>query len=286
VDVTIDHVTVAGAELDPLREAFAALGLESDYGGPHSSGGTHMALIGFDDGSYIELIAARARGQAGGLWAAQIAGDGGPCAWAARTGAIAAEAARVAALGVAVRGPEAMQRQRPDGVMVEWELAFLGTAVAGATLPFLIQDQTPREWRVRTSASVAGGPLRGVSQVILGVEAIEPAAKLFRRVYGWATPTRRDDAQLGAALAAFAGAPVTLAAPLPDASGDWLRERLARFGPAPCAYLLATSDLAGASPRAALGTPGDWFGQPVAWYPAERLRGTRLGVVANASRAH
>lgn len=188
----IDHVTIAGHDLDPLRAAFASVGLASDYGGPHSTGGTHMALIGFDDGSYIELIAAREPGQAGAIestWTAQIAGDGGPCAWAARTSDIAAETARVGALGVPVRGPVAMERTRPDGTLLRWELAYLGVETAGATLPFLIQDRTPRAWRVQPSASVAGGPLRGVAQVILGVAALEPAAETFQRVYGWSAPT-------------------------------------------------------------------------------------------------
>ncbi len=52
----IDHVTVAGSDLDLLRRAFSACGLESVYGGPHANGVTHMASIGFRDGSYIELI--------------------------------------------------------------------------------------------------------------------------------------------------------------------------------------------------------------------------------------
>ena len=278
----IDHVTVAGADLDTMRAAFAGVGLASDYGGPHASGGTHMALIGFDDGSYIELIAARERGQASGMWAAQIAGDGGPCAWAARAEHMATETARLGALGVAVRGPVAMRRTKPDGAVLEWELAYLGNEAAGATLPFLIQDQTPRAWRVAPSASVAGGPLRGVGQVILGVMDSEPVAELFGHVYGWPAPERRDDARLGATLAAFPGAPVTLAVPLAGAAGDWLRTRLARFGPAPCAYLLATSDLAAVARAAPLETAGDWFGRAVAWYPAERLRSTRLGVLAEA----
>jgi hypothetical protein len=40
-----------------MRESFAAAGLETDYGGPHGNGGTQMALLGFNDGSYLELIA-------------------------------------------------------------------------------------------------------------------------------------------------------------------------------------------------------------------------------------
>ncbi|HEU5438807.1 MAG TPA: VOC family protein [Ktedonobacterales bacterium] len=283
----VDHVTVAGEALDRLERAFAEIGLAPVYGGAHSTGGTQMALVGFDDGSYIELIAAQTPGSASGKWAAQIAGNGGPCAWCARTSDIAAEAARVAALGVPVRGPVAMSRRRPDGTQVEWELLYPGDQEPGATLPFVIQDRTPRELRVQPSPSVADRELRGVAQVILGVERIAPAVALFRRVYGLEAPEQREDAGFGARLARFVGTPVTLAEPLPGAAGDWLRERLAHFGPAPCAYLLASSDLDASARRMGLtlapeasGESGEWFGQRAAWVAPERLGATRLGVVS------
>src|SRR5262249_39381072 len=163
----------------------------------------------------------------------------GPCAWCARASDLATEAARIAGLGIPTHGPVAMNRLRPDGRLVEWELLYVGDGEPGAMLPFLIEDRTPRELRVRPSPSVAGGELRGVAQVLLSVERLETAADLFRRIYDLQMPDQLDDASLGARLARFAGTPVTLAEPLPDARGEWLRERLVRFGPAPCAYLLA-----------------------------------------------
>ena len=45
----VDHVPICVAELGKVQQAFAAAGLTPDYGGPHSTGGTHMALLGFDD---------------------------------------------------------------------------------------------------------------------------------------------------------------------------------------------------------------------------------------------
>ena len=281
MSLTIDHVTIAGRELDAMRQALAATGLATDYGGPHTSGTTHMALLGFDDGSYIELISSREPGQRGGKWDAHISGDGGPCAWAVATDDIAGEAARIAALGVPVRGPAAMTRRRPDGVLLEWEILELGDPGAGAVLPFLIQDHTPREWRMQPSASVAGGELRGVAQVVLGVTRLEPAASLFRRVYGWDEPEIREDGVFGARLAWFAGTPVLLAAP-PAAGEGWLAERLARFGESPCAFVLASLDLAASAQKLLLGEVRTWPGGQVAWLPPERLHGTRLGVQAAA----
>src|SRR5271157_6148769 len=53
----LDHVSVCGSNLDVLRQAFTDVGLTPDFGGPHGNGITQMAYIGFDDESYLELIA-------------------------------------------------------------------------------------------------------------------------------------------------------------------------------------------------------------------------------------
>src|SRR5262249_3876127 len=55
--LTVDHVTTAGADLKQLEANLAAIGIRSEYGGPHSNHATQMALASFPDGSYLELIA-------------------------------------------------------------------------------------------------------------------------------------------------------------------------------------------------------------------------------------
>src|ERR1700758_94263 len=102
----IDHVTVCGTELEVMQKAFASVGLEPDYGGPHANGVTHMALVGFEDGSYVELIAPHKPGlAAGSYWSKFMAGDAGPCAWAVETADIRADIATLQAAGIATRGP-------------------------------------------------------------------------------------------------------------------------------------------------------------------------------------
>ena len=76
IQLTIDHVTIAGSTLATLEAGFAAIGLTTDYGGPHSNGVTHMSLLGFDDGSYIELISSMQPGQKDNVfWGEHIAGE-------------------------------------------------------------------------------------------------------------------------------------------------------------------------------------------------------------------
>ena len=70
VVLELDHVSVCGSNLDTLRQAFTDVGLTPDVGGAHSNGITQMALLGFDDASYIELIAPVKPGTtAGSDWA-------------------------------------------------------------------------------------------------------------------------------------------------------------------------------------------------------------------------
>jgi hypothetical protein len=297
--LTVDHVTLAWSTLGPLETALAESGLRADYGGWHANRSTHMDVLGFDDGSYVELIAPVEAG-APIAWEAQMQGDAGPCAWAISLpsgGGLAREAERLRGLGITVRGPMPSGRMRPDGRPIAWDFAFVGEGEPGATLPFLIADRTPRALRVRPSASVSGSELTGVELVVLGVPDLVQAASLFGRVYGWPAPARRDDLAFGAALAHVPGTPVVLAAdrspgdlalgPAPEPragsevmpSGGWLAARITRFGPAPCAVLLGTLDMAASKARLPLVSGGTWFGREVAWLDPSRVLGLRLGIV-------
>lgn len=275
MNLKVDHVTVAGRQLAPLQAAFAAAGLTTEYGGPHANDVTHMAALSFEDGSYLELISTLEPGAASPLWDAHIAGDGGPCAWAVEAAEVAAEAARVAGLGVPVKGPIYLSRRRSDGLVPEWDQAFLGDTPPGAVLPFVIKDRTPREWRVPPVAPASGSGLRAVARVLLGVKELERRVKLFQYVYAWPAPEYASDASLGAELAWFPDTPVVLAAPV---SGGWLADRLFRFGESPCAFLLAAAEFGATAARFGLGASSRWFDQRAAWFDPGRLCGTRLGI--------
>ncbi|MFQ5610625.1 MAG: VOC family protein [Anaerolineae bacterium] len=275
----IDHVTIAGPALEPLRAAFSNVGLATEYGGPHSNGVTHMALLGFDDGSYIELISTLKAGQTAPWWNRHIQYDGGPCAWAVRVADIAQEGRRIAGLGVPIQGPKYFHRERPDGIRVEWDLVYLGDQQAGAKLPFLIADRTPRDYRVRPTPAVAGSELTGIARVVLGVQALEPALDLFRRLYDWPPPEIEAQGEFGARLANFEGQPVILAEPL--RAGNWLDDRLARFDECPCAFLIGSRNLDESGQRPGLERRETWFERRVAWFNEEKLRSIRLGIIGS-----
>jgi len=274
----IDHVTLAGSDLESIRQRFAELGLVTDYGGPHSNGVTHMALLGFDDGSYLELISTLEPDASSPLWDAQIRANAGPAAWAVGVDDLAREKDRLARAGVTARGPVPMTRTLLDGTMLTWELLFPGDAPPGATLPFAIRDRTPRSQRVSPSASVAGTELVGVAGVVVGVAAIEKSAALYRRAYGWSEPLITGDHRLGARLAGFQGTPVILAEPA--ASANWLAQRLGRYGESPVAVLLTTADLTQSAGRLPLLPAEPWLDGELAWIDPERLFGWRMGLLS------
>src|ERR1035438_675328 len=86
VVLELDHASICGSNLDTLRQAFTDVGLTPEIGGPHGNGITQMALIGFDDGTYLELIAPIKPGTtAGSAWAKFMSEDAVPCAWAVGT---------------------------------------------------------------------------------------------------------------------------------------------------------------------------------------------------------
>lgn len=189
MNIQIDHVVIAGRNLDAMRQQFTATGLTPDPGGVHADGQTHNALVGFADGSYLELIAPTPGHSAPHhTWSAFMNADSGTCAWAIRSSDIQADIVSLHTKDIAVSNPVRGGRTRPDGVKLEWIIANLGSGPNGSVLPFLIQDITPCEWRVPSIASTDTGTISGVAEVIIGCSDFAATIDLFRRAFGWPEP--------------------------------------------------------------------------------------------------
>ncbi len=274
VVLELDHVSVCGSNLETLRTAFTEIGLTPDFGGPHGNGITHMAAVGFDDGTYIELIAPVKAGEAAGSpWAKFMGEDAVTCAWAVGTNVLLQEVDRLKKAGIAVTEPVKGSRKRPDGMSVEWSIADVGSGTPGSLLPFVIEDQTPRAWRVQTSASAQGAPVSGVENVVVGVTNLDVSVAMFRKAYGWADPIIETQKDWGK-VAYFPGEPVILAS-----GAGWIAERISKFGESPVAFLLAGRDFPAAVKKYKLAGTKTWFGQKVAWFDAGKLKGVRIGVI-------
>jgi hypothetical protein len=271
----VDHATIAGENLGEMRRALAAVGLPTDYGGPHANHATEMALVSFPDGSYLELMGIQKQADPTAVaehqWSAFLRGNAGPCAWAVRATDVSAEVARLKAAGIPVTGPMKSGRQRPDGVVLKWETAQVGPSPYGTYFPFLIRDLNPRELRVYFGGRPSFTSVTGVKHVVIAVKDLDHAIEQYRKAYGFGVPARETDTEFGAKLATFTDAPVILAAP--SSGQSWLAGRLAKFGEAPCAFVL------GKGPSAKLKTvrSSKWFGNTVAWTD-DAVLGWRLGI--------
>jgi len=288
MQLSVDHVTMCGSDLDAMRRACEVIGLASEYGGPHANRATHMALVGFEDGSYLELIApfapeADATGMMGG-WAKYMRENAGPSAWAVASADIRTDVQHLRSAGILVRGPDPGGRTRADGAILQWETAMLGAGPAGTVLPFMIQDKTARSLRVQPSAALERSGITGVDAVVLGVRHLKEAAAQFRKAYGWADPVEEESPEFGARLAYFPGKPVVLAEAQPN-ENNWLSNRLERFGECPAAFLLSTPSLSNAVQRFRLQPAGAWFGRRLAWFDSTKLGPMRLGIIQSATAA-
>src|SRR5215475_6177538 len=135
--VQIDHIVIAGSDLAQLREQAEARGLGSVEGGVHIGGKTHNALVGFPDGSYLELIAPTPGNTAPDHeWSEFMRTDAGVCAWAIRSTDIEADSMLFRSRGVAVGEPVSGGRTRSDGVQLQWRTVKLGNGPHGSLLPF------------------------------------------------------------------------------------------------------------------------------------------------------
>jgi hypothetical protein len=273
-ELTIDHVTIAGASLEAMRQAFtSATGIATEYGGPHSNHATEMALASFADSSYVELMGIQQNADPAAVtahvWSKFLRNNAGPCAFALRVTDVSAEIQRLKNAGLRVGAAEKSGRTRPDGVALSWETADIGAGPRGSFFPFLIHDFTPRENRVYPSGKPASTRFRGIGMVVIGVANLDASIAQYRNAFQLPAPKRQQDETFGADLAWFEGTPVTLAAPL--VPGSWLAHRIAQYGDSPCAIVLTTTGgMVGQK-------PSHWFGHAVFWTGGEKLGG-RIGV--------
>ena len=170
MNVRLDHVVVVVRALEPAVREFAAAGFTVLPGGRHDALPTENALICFADGGYLELLATREPGTRDELRALRgtpgwerhlrgvsavarrflprLAGADGVADWALRSDSLPRDAARLRRQGVVASGPVAMNRERPDGERIGWEMLLPEQALQ----PFSISDLTPRERRVPAAA--------------------------------------------------------------------------------------------------------------------------------------
>ncbi|MFQ3661575.1 MAG: VOC family protein [Chloroflexaceae bacterium] len=176
----IDHVVILVTDLAQAVRDYEALGFRVAPGGAHSDGATRNALIGFADGTYLELLAFVEEAPEHRWWRHVAAGEG-LIEFALLAGEIEAAVAGAAARGLHLDGPFSGGRERPDGAHIQWQSAF----PIAPELPFLCYDVTPRDLRV-PHGEVCHHPngVTGIGRIVVAVPDIEASAALYAELLG------------------------------------------------------------------------------------------------------
>ena len=119
----------------------ALTGVAPVFGGVHPGAGTHNALLSLGPPTYLEVIArdpAQVDVPPSPLAPEDLGDEPRLVAFAVGCDDIDSAVAAVRTAGVTDAGdPYGMTRQRPDGSVLSWRVAFVGGRVGGA-MPFLI----------------------------------------------------------------------------------------------------------------------------------------------------
>ena len=250
----LDHVVIAVPDLARARAAYEALGFHVLAGGEHPGRTSHNALVVFEDGAYLELIAWRGPAPQERWWRTlQDHGEGlVDFALLPLDTAQALAAARERGL-TTLYGPVDGGRVRPDGAQLRWSTARHETP----DVPFLCGDVTPRRLRVPDGAAQRSHPngAKGISEVQVAVHDIRQSLARYRALLGAdariAGPATDPGTALETATVELRGLTLTLQspAPRPPGAGPWpepaqaLHERLSTRGEGPCGLTITRGGL-------------------------------------------
>lgn len=182
----VDHVVILVDDLDTAVGQYQELGFTVLPGGRHPRF-THNALVTFQDGAYLELIAFYEHPQPGSedthRWHRHVATGGGLVDFAVGTNDLSSFLSSATSRGIETNGIQPGARTRPDGRELRWQSAMHVGENVGA-LPFIIEDLTEREWRVpREGADHANG-VRGVHSLTVAVRDLDAASARYVALTG------------------------------------------------------------------------------------------------------
>ena len=193
----MDQVVVLVRDLPRAARDYAGLGFSVTPGGEHADGLTRNALVPFDDGSYLELVAfvdpEDGRDNVWG-WRPFLSSGGGLIDYCAASDNLEAETRRLGAAGFGVDGPDDGGRRLPGGTSIRWRSARIRQE--GRLLPFLIEDLTPRELRVPgDEATRHPNGATGISRLTVAASDPGAAAGAFAALIG--APSQPAPLRLG-----------------------------------------------------------------------------------------
>jgi len=256
-----DHAVILVTDLDRAAADYGHLGFTVTPGGVHAGGATRNALIGFEDGSYLELLSftrrliSRALPLLNSLGLARLLGSGkdlfeerlrqravhgeGLIDYAILPDSLEAHLVRLRREGVRVEGPLEGGRSSGDGRGVTWRMALPGPT----ELPFFCSDLADSALRVPTGAARdhPNGAV-GVAGVVVAVESVETSSARYQALLGSA-PDPATQSRIGGARGRLfrVGATDIVVAASRDRS-DPIRQHVRHRGEGPYSLRLRCSE--------------------------------------------
>jgi catechol 2,3-dioxygenase-like lactoylglutathione lyase family enzyme len=236
----LDHVVIAVTDLEGAIVDYRRLGFTVERGGRHPGRTSHNALVVFEDGAYLELIAWEEPNPAERWNVEHLKHGDGFMDFALIPDDVPRAVALARVRGLAVSGPTDGGRVRPDGEELKWQTARQSTF----DLPFLCGDVTPRELRVpeghvRRHANGAAG----VATLVVAVHDVDASLARYEALLGSKLGAPFALPGLGVRIASIAldATTLVLMSPLDPTAGAFPRDlarRLADRGEGPCALQL------------------------------------------------
>ena len=267
-----DHGVIAVRDLDAAQRRYReGLGLDARPGGRHTGRGTANSIVRFG-ADYLELLAVpdpaaeiAATGERGRVLVDYLARrEGGLVGYCLATDDAAALAAHLREAGLDVLGPAVVERVRPDGSVLRWQLVWPGGAQWRRPWPFFIQADTRdgAPLPVEPAGQHALGAT-GVVGVAVAVRDRVRGEELYRRQLGLPLVAEGPEPSLAAWRTAYQLGDFTIDVLSPTRPGP-LADEIASVGEGPFALTLAVASEARA--LACLGEAGI-APRPVEWAP-------------------
>jgi len=137
----IDHIVLVAADLQLAKQQFElATGCLPVDGGPHLGLGTHNALVSFDNGAYLELVAPDPAQRLENEFVQQIRQVDGMqlLHWAVASDALEECQHQLRQINLSASQILPAQRQQPNGDLLRWHLLGAGEHGLGGAMPFYI----------------------------------------------------------------------------------------------------------------------------------------------------
>lgn len=229
----IDHIVILVQNLDQAIATYRGLGFTVVLGGAHP-GGTHNALVSFQDGTYLELVAFQEPDRTyDHQWYPFLATGGGIIDFCLDVDDVAGAVGEIAGRGLDYSGPDLGGRTRLDGAEVSWRIGQPPLDRTGE-LPFIIDDITERAIRVPgAEATEHANGVVGVRAIVIAVRDLPEAVELYGALLDQPTPPHAADEAHTADAVIFRVGSQQIMLAYPTGPDSPLVERIQRRGDGP-----------------------------------------------------